>query len=169
MNQSVIIITHEIYQSFDDKFEVRRIFLSTSKAFDKVWHKGLIIFGKVSKLQKAKSISIWQHSKWENVEAGVPQGWPLLFLIYKNDISDNLASKWGRVVAPWDSVSHSETQGSQIESRWCTPLSFGTQPLYEIFVELRVKLEIAQWLKSGERGCLLTSGPKLALGQANNW
>ena len=35
-------ITHEIYQSFDNSFEVRGIFLDISKAFDKVWHKGLI-------------------------------------------------------------------------------------------------------------------------------
>ena len=33
---------HEIYQSFDDSLEVRAIFLDISKAFDKVWHKGLL-------------------------------------------------------------------------------------------------------------------------------
>ena len=30
------MITHEIYQSFDDNLEVRDIFLDISKAFDKV-------------------------------------------------------------------------------------------------------------------------------------
>ena len=35
-------ITHEIYKSFDNDFEVRGVFLDISKAFDKVWHKGLI-------------------------------------------------------------------------------------------------------------------------------
>ena len=35
-------ITHEIYQSFDDNLEVRAVFLDISKAFDKVWHGGLI-------------------------------------------------------------------------------------------------------------------------------
>ena len=39
----LISITHEIYQSFDDGFEVRGVFLDISKAFDKVWHNGLII------------------------------------------------------------------------------------------------------------------------------
>ena len=34
----LISITHEIYQSFDDGFEVRVVFLDVSKAFDKVWH-----------------------------------------------------------------------------------------------------------------------------------
>ena len=38
----LISITHEIYQSFDDEFEVRGIFLDISKAFDKFWHNGLI-------------------------------------------------------------------------------------------------------------------------------
>ena len=38
----LISIMHEIYQSFDDGFEVRGVFLDISKAFDKVWHNGLI-------------------------------------------------------------------------------------------------------------------------------
>ena len=38
----LISITHEIYQSFDDGFEVRGVFLDISKSFDKVWHNGLI-------------------------------------------------------------------------------------------------------------------------------
>ena len=37
----LLSITHEIYKSFDNGLEVRDIFLSISKAFDKVWHKGL--------------------------------------------------------------------------------------------------------------------------------
>ena len=37
----LLSITHEIYQSFDNGFEVRAIFLDISKAFDKVWHEGL--------------------------------------------------------------------------------------------------------------------------------
>ena len=38
----LIFITHEIYQSFDGGFEVRSVVLDISKAFDKVWHDGLI-------------------------------------------------------------------------------------------------------------------------------
>ena len=34
--------THEIYKSFDDRFEMRGVFLDISKAFDKVWHQGII-------------------------------------------------------------------------------------------------------------------------------
>ena len=35
-------ITHEIFQSFDEGFEVRSVFLDISKAFDKVLYKGLM-------------------------------------------------------------------------------------------------------------------------------
>ena len=38
----LLAITHEIYKSFDNGCEVRGVFLDISKAFDKVWHKGLI-------------------------------------------------------------------------------------------------------------------------------
>ena len=38
----LLSITHEIYKSFDDGYEVRGVFLDISKAFDKVWHNGLI-------------------------------------------------------------------------------------------------------------------------------
>ena len=38
----LISITREINQSFDDRLEVRRVFLDISKAFDKVWHEGFI-------------------------------------------------------------------------------------------------------------------------------
>ena len=38
----LLSITHEIYSSFDDEFEVRSIFLDISKVFDKVWDEGII-------------------------------------------------------------------------------------------------------------------------------
>ena len=37
-----LLLTHEMYKSFDDGFEVRGDSLDISKAFDKVWHKGII-------------------------------------------------------------------------------------------------------------------------------
>ena len=39
----LLAITHEIYKSFDEGFEVRGVFLDISKAFDKVWHEGLFL------------------------------------------------------------------------------------------------------------------------------
>ena len=38
----LLAITHEIYQSFDDGFDVRSVFLDISKVFNKVWQDGLI-------------------------------------------------------------------------------------------------------------------------------
>ena len=35
-------ITHEIHQSFDEGFDVRNVLLDISKAFDKVWHDGIV-------------------------------------------------------------------------------------------------------------------------------
>ena len=53
-----LLINNEIYKSLDNCFEVRLVFLGTSKAFDKVWDKGLLlklnqngISGKFLKLQ----------------------------------------------------------------------------------------------------------------------
>ena len=40
--KQLLAITHDIHQSFDDKHEIRAVFLDISKAFDSVWHQGLV-------------------------------------------------------------------------------------------------------------------------------
>ena len=94
----LLSITHEIYESFDVGLEVRSVFLDISKAFDKVWHDGIIykltqngISGNLLNLledflkeRKQRVVLNGQVSTWKNVNAGVPQGFilgPLLFLI----------------------------------------------------------------------------------------
>ena len=42
VNQT-LSITHEIYHSLDNGLEVRGVFLDISKAFDNVWHEGVIL------------------------------------------------------------------------------------------------------------------------------
>ena len=104
-------VLHSIYSDFDHNLslEVRGNFLDMSKAFDKVWHDGLLyklesfgISGNLLKLfhsylnnRQQRVVLNGQYSKWAPILAGVPQDLilgPLLFFIYINDIPENLKS-----------------------------------------------------------------------------
>ena len=93
----------------DEGYEIRGEFLDISKAFDKVWHEGLVfklqqngisgnllnIFEDFLRNRKQRVVLNGQTSNWESIHAGVPQGsilGPLLFSIYINDLAENLSS-----------------------------------------------------------------------------
>ena len=84
-------------QSIDSGKEVRAIFCDISKAFDRVWHRGLLIkleaagitdnllswFNNYLSNRKQRVVLPGASSDWVSIKAGVPQGsilGPLLFL-----------------------------------------------------------------------------------------
>ena len=105
-----LLLQNAIFESFETNAETRAAFLDISKAFDKVWHEGLLfklkrsgIVGQLHALifyflsnRKQRVVLNGMASSWESIKSGVPQGsvlGPLLFLIYINDLTDNISSE----------------------------------------------------------------------------
>ena len=105
----LIDIVHQICQGIDTKSYTCMIFCDISKVFDRVWHRGLLfklrqngIHGRLidwtenylsDRTQKVFIGSSMSNPK--HTSAGVPQGsvlGPLFFLVYVDDIIDNLLS-----------------------------------------------------------------------------
>lgn len=96
-------------RALDDGKEVRAIFCDISKAFDRVWHRGLLYKLKRAGIKgpllawlsnylsnrKQRVVLPGGSSRWQFIKAGVPQGsilGPLLFLLYINDIVSDIHS-----------------------------------------------------------------------------
>ena len=101
------VCTQGIYKAIDSGHDVCAIFLDVSKAFDKVWHEGLIFKLKqigicdnlllllINNLdsRSQKVVLNGTSSSLCSTSAGVPQGsilGPLLLLVYVNEIKHNI-------------------------------------------------------------------------------
>jgi hypothetical protein len=106
----LLALTDSIYKGLDDQEEILLTFLDITKAFDKVWHQGLItklqqvgINGTLLEwysdylLNRCQRVVVGgKSSDIKQLHAGVPQGsilGPLLFLIYVGDITHNSKCK----------------------------------------------------------------------------
>ena len=105
----LLAITHYIYCAFESTacLETRAVFLGLYKAFDRVWHDGLLyklesygISRNLLNLLRSFLLNRMQrvvlngkYSHWELIKSGVPQGsilCPMFFLVYINDLADNV-------------------------------------------------------------------------------
>ena len=109
-NFQLIHTYHSFCEAVDSGKEVRAVFCDVSKAFDRVWHRGLLYkqscigcsnpvvkwFSSYLSGRRKRVVINGESSDWSPIRGGVPQGSilsPLLFFIYINDIVKDIGSE----------------------------------------------------------------------------
>ena len=138
------VVSDRIARAFNSYGATRAVALDVFKAFDRVWHAGLLhklkssgissqIFGLISSFLSNRRLQVVLDGKSSQeypVNAGVPQGsilGPKLFLLYINDLPDNvicdidiyaddtaLYSKFDRASDLWQQLELASELGSNL-------------------------------------------------------
>ena len=139
-------VTEHISRILDRQGETQTVALDISKAFDKVWHKGLLsklssygISGPLHQLIASflsnRQISVvldGQKSSTKLINAGVPQGsilGPTLFLLYINDLPDSIVSKLVMYADDTTLFNSVERPNTQLRQQLCDVMNKDLQTI----------------------------------------
>jgi hypothetical protein len=163
----LLSLTDSIYQGLDNHDEILLVFLDVSKAFDRVWHKGLLYKLKQAGIHGAllswfesyllnrrqRVVVAGKSSNTKHTSAGVPQGsilGPLMFLLYISDLSSNLESRTSLFADDTTIIKHIDTNphltiaslNADLDrlQRWADLWKITFNPLKTVFIRVSNKL-----------------------------